>query len=402
MIGWLITAASLIGVLLNIHHDRRCFIVWGLTKYINETLDNAHQSGVYNKASPQSACNAMRALTTTHLLTKGRIMADSQPTLNTPAFQPVRFYLSSRYGRRDEMRVISRHLELAGHIPVCRWIASNHDVNSFDGIYLSAKQRRQIAVDDLQDVTACDWLIAFSELECSPYGRGGRHVEFGYAMALRKRMIVVGHLENVFHCTHDVEFIGGASDLYDLFGVNQPSETTEYKRMSGFSNYLIGSDGTVWSRNKSRRSATPFIHDSTVWWPVKLSVLGGRKYFYPQNGGDETKIAKRVSIAVIEAFTGPRPEPYLECRHLNGNPKDNRISNLLWGTPDENQMDRVRHGTTNRGERQGMSRLTSEDVKTIRREVESGTSVLSLSKRFDVSRTYIRSIADKKAWSWLE
>ena len=36
--------------------------------------------------------------------------------------------------------------------------------------------------------------------------RGGRHVEFGIALARSKRLIVVGHRENVFHWLHMVEF----------------------------------------------------------------------------------------------------------------------------------------------------------------------------------------------------
>jgi hypothetical protein len=30
--------------------------------------------------------------------------------------------------------------------------------------------------------------------------RGGRHVEFGYALGARKAIMVVGPLENVFYC----------------------------------------------------------------------------------------------------------------------------------------------------------------------------------------------------------
>lgn len=52
----------------------------------------------------------------------------------------------------------------------------------------------------------------------------------------------------------------------------------------------------------------------------------------------------RVHVCVLEAFVGPCPEG-METRHLNGNPSDNRLDNLCWGTPKENGEDRIRHGT---------------------------------------------------------
>ena len=57
--------------------------------------------------------------------------------------------------------------------------------------------------------------------------------------------------------------------------------------------------------------------------------------------GSRTKFVHRV---VLEAFVGPRPEG-MECRHLDGNPLNNRIENICWGTPSDNAWDRVAHGT---------------------------------------------------------
>ena len=56
--------------------------------------------------------------------------------------------------------------------------------------------------------------------------------------------------------------------------------------------------------------------------------------------------AKRSHLVhhlVLEAFVGPKPVG-MECRHLNGNPADNRLENLQWGTSSENSFDVVRHG----------------------------------------------------------
>ena len=50
-----------------------------------------------------------------------------------------------------------------------------------------------------------------------------------------------------------------------------------------------------------------------------------------------------VHKLVLLAFVGPAPNKH-ECRHLNGDPADNRLENLCWGTRHENIMDSVRHG----------------------------------------------------------
>lgn len=51
-----------------------------------------------------------------------------------------------------------------------------------------------------------------------------------------------------------------------------------------------------------------------------------------------------VHTLVMLAFVGPRPKG-MHCRHLDGNPTNNSLSNLEYGTVTENQLDRARHGT---------------------------------------------------------
>jgi hypothetical protein len=46
---------------------------------------------------------------------------------------------------------------------------------------------------------------------------------------------------------------------------------------------------------------------------------------------------------VMAAFVGPRPEG-MDTRHLDGNPANNRLTNLAYGTRAENMRDKRRHG----------------------------------------------------------
>lgn len=51
-----------------------------------------------------------------------------------------------------------------------------------------------------------------------------------------------------------------------------------------------------------------------------------------------------VHRLVMAAFVGPCPDGIEVC-HNNGNPADNRLSNLRYGTHSENQLDQVKHKT---------------------------------------------------------
>ena len=57
-------------------------------------------------------------------------------------------------------------------------------------------------------------------------------------------------------------------------------------------------------------------------------------------GMRQTRTAHRL---VLETFRGPCP-PGQEARHLNGDPLDNRLENLEWGTKAENEEDKFTHG----------------------------------------------------------
>jgi hypothetical protein len=51
-----------------------------------------------------------------------------------------------------------------------------------------------------------------------------------------------------------------------------------------------------------------------------------------------------VHKLVLLAFVGTAPDGH-ECLHENGDPADNRLENLRWGSRADNIRDAVRHGT---------------------------------------------------------
>lgn len=67
-----------------------------------------------------------------------------------------------------------------------------------------------------------------------------------------------------------------------------------------------------------------------------------RVTLYDVHGATKTYTVGRL---VLMAFDGPIPEGKPWVLHWDDNPDNNRLSNLRWGTAQENTLDSVRNGT---------------------------------------------------------
>lgn len=140
-------------------------------------------------------------------------------------------YLAARYSRREELCGYRAQLQAMRYNVQARWLNGEHQlatdgtpigesgeslvegtlrsgeiVSERDKTEKAASLRSQFANDDWEDVTEADVVISFTEPPRSTANRGGRHVEFGIALARNARVIVVGHRENIFHWLPSVEF----------------------------------------------------------------------------------------------------------------------------------------------------------------------------------------------------
>ena len=105
-----------------------------------------------------------------------------------------------------------------------------------------------------------------------------------------------------------------------------------------------------------------------------------------------------VHTLVLNAYVGTKPMGYV-CRHLNGNSLDNRLSNLCWGTVKENVHDSIRHGTAvclRHGENAVASKLTHDDVQTIRKMYEEGHLQKEIAGVFSISQHHVSDIVNGK------
>ena len=92
-----------------------------------------------------------------------------------------------------------------------------------------------------------------------------------------------------------------------------------------------------------------------------------------------------VHQLVMTAFVRPCPKGQ-EVRHWDGDPGNNRLPNLLYGTRAENAQDMVEHGRSLAGVRNPGSALTCEDVVAMRVAWQQGTRVIDLAARYGVSK----------------
>lgn len=101
-----------------------------------------------------------------------------------------------------------------------------------------------------------------------------------------------------------------------------------------------------------------------------------------------------VHHLIMLTFVGPVPDG-MEVLHNNGNPTDNRLSNLRYGTRTENILDVYKQGGIWR-------KLSTEDVGAIRFGLYCGIKGKELSAMFNVSENTISRIKTGGSYSWLK
>lgn len=163
--------------------------------------------------------------------------------------------------------------------------------------------------------------------------------------------------------------------------------------------YEVSNFGNVRSLDRRVRHRWP---GSTRLARGRLLALCPGSHGYPTvalclGGGIEW--TRTVHSLVLEAFAGPCP-PSMEALHGPGGRCDNRWpENIRWGTKPENQgPDRVRDGTSNRGERNGQAVLTAAIVRECRRRYAQGETGASLARQFGVSQQTMSAAISGKYW----
>lgn len=125
--------------------------------------------------------------------------------------------------------------------------------------------------------------------------------------------------------------------------------------------------------------------------------------------------SKGYAIVVVEGRTqtaarimcqlrfGTPPSERHEAAHSCGQGHNACINpqHVRWATPEENQADRLMHGTSNRGTANGSNILTIDQVVEIYRRLCAGEHHKDIAMDFGVTGDAVRNIKRGRTWAWL-
>lgn len=137
--------------------------------------------------------------------------------------------------------------------------------------------------------------------------------------------------------------------------------------------------------------------DDCPAWPYAKKKKGYGSIWHQ----GRTRVASRVLCEVVH---GPAPSAQHEAAHSCGNGDKGCMnpSHLRWATPLENQADRVKDGTHNRGDaRRAGTKLTVAQVVMARKEVGQGRSPYVVAERLGVKPATIYSLVKRQTWAWV-
>lgn len=154
---------------------------------------------------------------------------------------PRTAYLAGRFERKQELIHVEEFLKNHNIMPGTRWLHQETDMREAD-----EEGRKRYSLINVEDVRNADFLITLSEdleypseslvngidgLTYVPaiWARGGRHVEFGVALANGLDIVVIGPPENLFH------YYDGRTP--DAIAKGKPTQINHYNSIESFATW---------------------------------------------------------------------------------------------------------------------------------------------------------------------
>ncbi len=156
-----------------------------------------------------------------------------------------------------------------------------------------------------------------------------------------------------------------------------------FKQIPNYPDYLINDKGQVFSKKCNTFKRLKESKTKKGYSTIRLSNNVKIKHF-------------RIHRLVLMAFDR-MPKNGEQTRHLDNDKSNNNISNIKWGTCQENSNDKwLVHKTGAMGEKHGKCKLTDKQVTEIRELYKTDSYTFrSLGEKFKVSNVTVCRIVNK-------
>ena len=107
----------------------------------------------------------------------------------------MKIYIAGSFNIAEEIHEHAHELELAGHTVTSVWFQPHDPIEKIWDSNFGGRIAEVMALRDLDGIERADLVIIKTS---APSLSGGYHSELGYALALKKRIVLIGPANNIF------------------------------------------------------------------------------------------------------------------------------------------------------------------------------------------------------------
>lgn len=163
----------------------------------------------------------------------------------------------------------------------------------------------------------------------------------------------------------------------------------EWRIAQGFELYEVSDRGRIRNRETGRVLRPRLGNHGYIRWALF-------------NGSRDSRTSIYAHVLVARTFLGDPAG--MEVDHLDGAKQNNHVTNLQYVSRRENCKRAYDKGLnpgppTHRGEKQWHSKLSSEDVRSIRSLHDRGTETQAIATLFSIHPHTVNKIVARKSWN---